>query len=145
MSMAACEDRDARQPPPTLRDGTTVPRLPSVTRWLWDGEFCGLIDLRWQPGTAALPSSCLGHVGYSVVPWKQGRGHATSAVRQLLPLAAEVGLPYVEITTDTANAASKRVITANGGQLVEAFIKPAAHGGGPGTRFRITLRPHGVP
>ncbi len=68
--LAACEDRDARQPPPTFRDGTTVPRLPSVTRWLWDGEFCGLIDLRWQPGTAALPSSCLGHVGYSVVPWR---------------------------------------------------------------------------
>jgi len=35
---------------------------------MWDGEFCGQIAFRWQPGTEALPPHCLGHVGYSVVP-----------------------------------------------------------------------------
>jgi predicted acetyltransferase len=50
-----------------LPDGTMVPRLPGFWRWLWDGEFCGSIQFRWQPGTPDLPPTCLGHIGYSVV------------------------------------------------------------------------------
>jgi len=41
---------------------------------MWDDEFAGSIGFRWQPGTSALPPHCLGHIGYAVVPWKQGRG-----------------------------------------------------------------------
>jgi predicted acetyltransferase len=48
-----------------------------------------------------------------------------------------VGLPYVEITTDPDNVASQRVIEANGGVLIEHFIKPPQFGGKPGLRFRI--------
>ena len=33
-----------------LPDGSEIPKLPSRIRWLWDGEFCGQIGLRWQPG-----------------------------------------------------------------------------------------------
>lgn len=51
-----------------LPDGSNVPRVPGYRRWIWDGEFCGTIGLRWQPGTQALPPTCLGHIGYSVVP-----------------------------------------------------------------------------
>jgi predicted acetyltransferase len=139
--LASMEDRQARGPAITLPDGTTVPRLPGVRRWMWDGEFCGSISLRWQPGTTDLPPYCLGHIGYGVVPWKRGRGYATSALGQILPLAREVGLPYVEITTDIDNIASQRVILANGGRLVEQFGKPASHGGGTALRFRISLEP----
>lgn len=116
-----------------------MPRLPGYRRWLWDGEFCGAIGLRWQPGTPALPPTCLGHIGYSVVPWKRGRGYATRALGLLLPEARREGLPYVELTTDAANVASRRVIEANGGVLVETFHKPAAHGGAEALRFRIAL------
>ena len=49
-------DPDAKGPKITLPDGRAVPRLPSYTRWMWDGEFCGTISFRWQPGTAELPS-----------------------------------------------------------------------------------------
>ena len=72
-----------------------VARLPGYRRWLWDGEFCGSIDFRWQPGTTALPPHCLGHIGYGVVPWKQGRGYATRALSLLLPAARAEGLAFV--------------------------------------------------
>ncbi|MEJ0005935.1 MAG: GNAT family N-acetyltransferase [Steroidobacteraceae bacterium] len=132
-------DREAKAGPVTLPDGSTVARIPGYRRWLWDGEFCGSISLRWQPGTAELPPHCLGHIGYAVVPWKQGRGYATEALRMLLVEARHEGLPFVEITTDPENIASQRVITANGGELIERFTKPPQYGGIPGLRFRIAL------
>ena len=124
----------------TLPDGSKFPRLPGYRRWMWDGEFCGSIGLRWQPGTSALPAHVLGHVGYAVVPWKQRRGYATEALRQLLPEARAEGLEYIEITTDPHNLASRRVVELNGGRLVEQFTRPAAYGGTPALRFRIALR-----
>src|SRR5512144_1687906 len=108
--VASLVDVEATGSPITLPNGTTVPRLPGYRRWLWDGEFCGSIGFRWQRGTEALPPHCLGHIGYSVVPWKQGRGYATQALRALLPEAKAEGLRYVEITTVPENVASQRVI-----------------------------------
>jgi predicted acetyltransferase len=81
----------------------------------------------------------LGHVGYAVVPWKRQRGYATRALALLLPLARAQGLAWVEITTDASNLPSQRVITANGGVLVEHFDKPMVYGGTPSLRFRIDL------
>ncbi|MDT7838052.1 GNAT family N-acetyltransferase [Aquabacterium sp. OR-4] len=135
--LASMEDREAQGPPITLPDGSVVARLPGLRRWLWDGEFCGSVGLRWQPGTAALPPHCLGHIGYAVVPWKQRQGLATRALALLLPEAWALGLPHVDLTTDPGNTASQRVILANGGVLVEAFTKPAQYGGQPGLRYRI--------
>lgn len=137
--LAGLVDRDAKGPPVALPDGTFAARIPGYRRWLWDGEFCGSIGFRWQSGTAALPPHCLGHIGYAVVPWKRRRGYATLALRQLLPDARAEGLPYVEITTDPDNVASQRVIEANGGVLVERFVKPPQHGSVPGLRYRIAL------
>lgn len=98
-----------------LADGREVPRLPGVVRWMWDGEFCGAINLRYQPGTEELPPHVSGHVGYAVVPWKRSRGYATRALALLLPLAREAGLARVLLTCDADNVASCRVIAANGG------------------------------
>lgn len=137
--LAALEDREAKGPPVKMPDGSLVSRLPGFRRWMWDGEFAGSIGIRWQPGTAALPPHCLGHIGYAVVPWKRGKGYATKGLRLLLPEAKSVGLPYVEITTDPGNIASQRVIEANGGELVERFVKPPQFGSTPGLRYRIML------
>jgi predicted acetyltransferase len=106
----------------SLPDGTSVPKLPFIAHWIWDGEFCGSISLRWQDGTDALPPHVLGHIGYSVVPWKRGRGYASEALRQVLIEARSVGLARVEITTDPGNRASRRVITRNGGRYVDRFV-----------------------
>jgi predicted acetyltransferase len=147
--LARQEDRDGAGPPVVLPDGSAVPRLPSVTRWLWDGAFAGQVAVRWAPGTPALPPTCLGHVGYAVVPWRRRRGYATRALGLLLDeLGDELrgrGLPWVEVTTDPENVASQRVILANGGALVGRFTKPAAHGGGAGLRYRIALDTRATP
>ncbi|MEO7771052.1 MAG: GNAT family N-acetyltransferase [Gemmatimonadaceae bacterium] len=132
-------DREAAGPPIDLPDGRQVPRLPGYHKWMWDGEFCGTIGFRWQPGTTDLPPTCLGHIGYAVVPWKRGNGYATRALAMLLPEAKAEGLPWVDLTTDEANAPSRRVIEANGGEVVEHFLKPAGYGGAPSVRYRITL------
>lgn len=133
-------DREAKAPPIVLPDGTTVTRLPGFRKWMWDGEFCGVIGIRWQPGTAELPPHVLGHIGFAVVPWKRQRGYATRALALILPEARAEGLAYVELTADVSNLASRRVIEANGGRLVEHFRKPDAYGGGESYRFRIELR-----
>jgi predicted acetyltransferase len=132
-------DREAKGPAVDLPDGSTVPRLPGYRRWIWDGEFCGVIGFRWRPGTTELPPHVLGHIGFSVVPWKRRKGYATRALKLLLPEAKREGLAYVELTTDATNVGSQRVIQANGGQIVERFFKPAAYGGAESLRFRIYL------
>ena len=133
------DDREAKGGPITLPDGTQIPRLPGYRRWLWDGEFCGSIGFRWQPGTSALPPYTLGHIGYAVVPWKRGLGYATRALALLLPEARKEGLPYVELTTDPDNLPSQKVITANGGIMVKRFRKEPAYGSAEALLFRIDL------
>jgi len=82
----------------------------------------------------------LGHIGYSIVPWKRRLGHATAALGAFLPDVRELGLSYVELTTDVDNVPSQKVITANGGLLIEHFHKPAAYGSqSAAVRWRIAL------
>lgn len=133
------DDREGKQPPLKMPDGTTMRRLPGFFRWIWDDDFCGSISLRWEPGTHALPPHVLGHIGYAVVPWKEGRGYATEALRQILPMAREAGLSEVSLTANPGNPASHRVIYKNGGTLVGPFTKPDVYGGGEGWLFRIGL------
>ena len=137
--LQAMDDREGRAGPIRLPDGSLVPRLPGFHRWIWDGDFAGSIGFRWQPGTPELPPSCLGHIGYSVVPWKQRRGYATRALALLLPEARKEGLDYVELTTDPDNLPSQKVVTANGGVLVKRFRKEPAYGQAEALLFRIFL------
>ena len=135
--LASMDDLEGKGEPIRLPDGTIARRLPGFRRWMWDGDFVGSIGFRWEPGTTDLPPHCLGHIGYAVVPWKQRRGYATEALRLLLPELQFAKLPFVEITTNTDNVPSQRVVEANGGVLHERFDKPAAYGGGAALRYRI--------
>jgi len=132
-------DIEAKGPGITLPDGTVAKRIPGYALWMWDGEFCGMINFRWQDGTHELPPTCLGHIGYSVVPWKRRRGYATAALAMILKDVPARGLKYAELTTDVDNLASRRVIEANGGVLIEQFTKTAHHGGTEGLRYRIRV------
>jgi len=133
------EDRHALGGDVKLPDGTFVLRLPGISRFMWDGEACGRINFRWQDGSTELSPSCLGHIGYDVFSWKRNKGYASEALKQILPEAVTLGMPFVELTTDIDNFFSQRVIQKNGGVLHEKFVKPKSQGGGDGLRFRIYL------
>ncbi len=135
--LASLVDLEASGPPIPLPDGSLAERLPGFRKWMWDGEFCGSIGLRWRPGTEALPAHVLGHVGYSVVAWKRRRGYATSALRAIVPNAAAEGLAWIEITTDVDNLGSQGVVFGAGGTFVERFSYPDEYGKGDGFRYRV--------
>ena len=80
----------------------------------------GAISLRYVAGTEDLPAHVLGHIGYAVVPWMRRRGFATEALRQILPLAVAAGLRHVDLTCDSDNRPSQKVIEANGGARVSS-------------------------
>ncbi len=137
--VASLDGRDPKGVLVTFADGSKKPRLPGYRLWMWDGEFCGSIGFRWQPGTSALPSYVLGHIGYAVVPWKRRLGYATRALALMLDEARREGLTYAELTTDPANEVSQKVITANGGLFVERFRADPIYGDREELRFRIPL------
>lgn len=132
-----------------LHDGSEVARLPGVTRWIIaidqpERPFVGSINLRWQEDAAgrpvtALPPHVLGHVGYTILPGHAGRGYANAAVAAVLAEARAIGLPFVRITCDAENAASRQIIEKNGGLFVESFVAPFY---GPEERlmYRIDLQ-----
>ena len=76
-----------------------------------------------------------------MVPWKRRLGYATAALEQMLVLARDEGLPFVDIVTDDDNVASQAVVRANGGLLDEEFVTPASAGSHPALRFRVLLNP----
>jgi predicted acetyltransferase len=80
-------------------------------------RFVGRISIRHELNDALRVFG--GHIGYDTVPSFRGRGVATEMLRQALPVARTLGLNEVLITCDDANAASIRVIEANGGSLRE--------------------------
>ncbi len=137
--VVSLDGRDPKGVLVTFPDGSKKPRLPGYRLWMWDGDFCGSIGFRWQPGTSALPAYVLGHIGYAVVPWKRRLGYATRALTLMLDEARREGLTYVELTTDPANDVSQKVIATNGGVFVERFKADAAYGGKEELRFRIPL------
>jgi predicted acetyltransferase len=117
-----------------LHDGSEVARLPDLIRWIIaadrpDRPFVGSINLRWQEDEAGrpvteLPSHVLGHVGYTILPDHAGNGYASAALAAVLAEARTIGLPFVRITCDAGNAASRRIIEKNGGRFVESFVAP---------------------
>jgi predicted acetyltransferase len=133
------DDPTASGDPIALPDGSTVARLPSIVRWIWDGNVSGAIGFRWQAGTAELPPYVLGHIGFSVVPWRRGNGYAKQALNLMLDEARLQGLRYVELTVDPENTASQKVIAACNGVLIEHFRKTAAYGFAETLRYRIEL------
>ena len=141
--LASKDDPTGAGPAIVQADGSSRPRLPGFTRWLWDGDFAGSINARWQPGTVELPPHVPGHVGYSIVPWRRRRGYATAAIGLLPSELRDTGLAHVDLTTDEDNIGSRRAIEANGGFLV-GRVEPAGdpnHGdrGVAILRYRIDL------
>ena len=92
--------------------------VPCTSLFLRDpeGTLLGSLRLRhrlneglWQDG---------GHIGYDIRPSARNRGHATRMLALALDEARALGLPWVLLTIDEANAASIRVAGRNGAACI---------------------------
>ena len=137
--LALLDDPEAKGGDVTMPDGSTVRRIPGFRSFIWDDGFYGIINLRWQHGTTDLPPYVHGHIGFSVVPWKQRQGYASRALAELLPEARALGLDFVELTADIDNIASRRTIEKCGGQFVRVITAPAGLNEGELALYRISL------
>jgi predicted acetyltransferase len=86
-------------------------------------EDLGRINLR----VASTPHIELyaGHIGYGVHPASRGHRYAARATRLLIPLARELHLNPLWITTDPDNIASRRSCELAGAEFVEIVDVPA--------------------
>lgn len=109
---------------PAPAEGATPTEPVNLALWISDGAFAGKADLRLVPATGAVPDGVPGHVGYSIVPWKQGRGYATAALRAVMELARAKGLKDLQILCNVENTASRLVIERVGGEV--EYVGPHA-------------------
>jgi predicted acetyltransferase len=101
-------------------EGTPRPEwfVPCTTLWWVDGtRYVGRVAIRHRLSERLREIG--GHIGYDVRPSARRRGHATAMLRAALPVARGLGIESALLTCDVTNAASRRVIEANGGVLVD--------------------------
>lgn len=91
-----------------------------------DGCIVGIIDLRYHINHPIL-GLWGGHMGYTVRPCERGKGYAKEMLRQNLLHCRERGMERVMVTCSETNAASERVILANGG-VYEKTVKVDGEG-----------------
>ncbi|MHC4984568.1 MAG: GNAT family N-acetyltransferase [Planctomycetota bacterium] len=63
-----------------------------------------------------------GHIGYSVRPSERGKGYGKLALKLTLDKARQRGLTRVLVTCNKDNAASAKIIQANGGVLENEVV-----------------------
>lgn len=89
--------------------------VPSTVLWyVSDEHYLGTLVIRHKLTPQLAEAG--GHIGYHVVaPWRR-QGHGTRMLAAGLVECRRSGLDRVLLTCDPDNAASRRVIIANGGQ-----------------------------
>lgn len=100
-------------------------RFSSEPNEQWFGSYLILVDnvVSGTIGFKGGPVANQVEIGYGVVPSRQGRGVATSAIAQLLALIAGQSLE-VRAETEVSNAASQSVLSHAGFQQVGRRTEP---------------------
>lgn len=98
-----------------------VPSTSYVAVREGDGRIVGIIDLRHHINHPIL-GLWGGHMGYTVRPFERGKGYAKEMLRQNLLHCRERGMERVMVTCAETNAASERVILANGGVYEKTVV-----------------------
>jgi predicted acetyltransferase len=89
--------------------------VPMSVFWVMDeaNQLVGIVRMRHRLNEQLLQRG--GHLGYYIRPSARGRGYAKRALGLGLQRLRELGVARVLVTVDPDNAASIRVILANGG------------------------------
>jgi predicted acetyltransferase len=94
--------------------------VPQSTFWLIDNrEFIGRASVRHFLNEKLTRVG--GHVGYEIRPARRGCGYGKLILRLALRKAKDLGMDRVLITCDSMNAASRKIIEANGGAFETSF------------------------
>ncbi len=101
--------------------------VPHTTFWLLEeNNIVGVSSLRHRMTKRLRRLG--GHIGFGVRPSAQGRGVAKELLRQTLDQAGRLGITEAILICLKENAASARVIQANGGQLESEYSSPEYDG-----------------
>ncbi|MCY3573668.1 MAG: GNAT family N-acetyltransferase [Chloroflexi bacterium] len=106
----------------TLRDKESAPlagMVPATLYWLIlpGGIYAGELDLRHVLNEDLRRFG--GHIGYSIRPSLRRRGYGRLICRLGIQAARARGIGDILITCDEDNIASRKIIEANGGELLD--------------------------
>jgi predicted acetyltransferase len=91
-------------------------QVPQTIYWLYvNGVPVGYGKLRHRLNDHLRKRG--GHIGYTIRPSQRGKGYGRIMLQELLKEAKILGIRDALLTCDEANAASRRIIEANGGRL----------------------------
>ena len=114
--------------------GVSVPSDTYLAVRIRDNRIVGVVDLRHHIAHPVL-GTWGGHCGYTVRPSERGKGYAKQMLRLNLQNAERLGIERLLVTCNEQNAASERVILANGG----VYESTLAVDGSSIRRYWITL------
>ena len=96
--------------------------VPESIFWLIESNtYIGRISVRHQL-TEKLKNFG-GTIGYAIRPSERRKGYGKKLLALGLHKAAELGINEVILTCDETNVGSRRIIEANGGELLEGGVK----------------------
>jgi predicted acetyltransferase len=95
--------------------------VPQSTWWLVRG---GLTVVGYSRLRGPLPPALeeFGHISYSIRPTERRKGYGTTILALTLEKARALGQDRAQLTCETSNVASARVIEKNGGILASAGL-----------------------
>ncbi|GLT18403.1 acetyltransferase [Vibrio zhanjiangensis] len=102
-----------------LRQG----HVPCSHFWMVDTEenILGAIRIRHTIDNPFLSFEG-GHIGYDIAPSYRARGYGKTMLKLALPIAKSLGISKALLTADEKNHASRGVIEANGGELIDIVM-----------------------
>lgn len=113
-------------------------RVPMSIFWLQseNGRLIGEVRLRHQLNVALEHEG--GNIGYNIRPSDRGKGYGTLILGLMLDHARSLGQSIVQITCDSDNFPSSRIILKHGGILQSQGV--SRWSGKDISRYRINLR-----
>lgn len=99
-----------------------APKVPSLTYfYVREEDDCivGMCNIRLALNDFLRKEA--GHIGYSVRPTERCKHYATNMLADAMKVCDRVGIEEVLVTCDKENPASAKVITNNGGKLVDEY------------------------